>query len=90
MLRKPLRIIAGLLVVGVVGAAVATSLAPDRVAEIAIPDPIDRDLADIVQRDTLVALTSYNSTSYFCTAASRWATSTSCCATSPRRPSWSW
>src|SRR5690606_19888602 len=29
------------------------------------PPPIDRDLAAIVARDTLVALTSFNSTSYF-------------------------
>lgn len=30
-----------------------------------LPPPIERDLAQIVERDTLVALTTYNSTSYF-------------------------
>ncbi len=30
-----------------------------------LPDPIDRDLDAIVARDTIVALTTYNSTSYF-------------------------
>ena len=65
MLKKPFILVAGLLVVGIVGAAIATSTAPEVVAEIAIPDPIERDLAVIVERDTLVALTSYNSTSYF-------------------------
>lgn len=32
---------------------------------VVIPDPIERDLGDILDRDTLVALTSYTSTSYF-------------------------
>lgn len=31
----------------------------------ALPDPIEHDLAEIAARDTLVALTTYNSTSYF-------------------------
>lgn len=31
----------------------------------ALPPPIDRDFANITERDTLVALTTYNSTSYF-------------------------
>ena len=67
MLKKPFILVAGLLVVGVVGAAIATSTAPDLVAEqiVVIPDPIDRDLDQIVERDTIVALASYNSTSYF-------------------------
>ncbi len=30
-----------------------------------LPPPIERDLAEIAERDTLVALTTYNSTSYF-------------------------
>ncbi len=30
-----------------------------------LPDPIERDLDQIVERDTIVALTSYNPTSYF-------------------------
>ena len=44
-------------------AAVATTANPD--LGVSIPDPIDRDLGAITARDTLVALTSYNSTSYF-------------------------
>ena len=43
--------------------AVATTVNPD--LGISIPDPIERDLDAIAARDTLVALTSYNSTSYF-------------------------
>lgn len=65
MLKKPFVFVSLLVVLGLEGAAVATSTAPAEVAEIAIPDPVNRDLADIVQRDTLVALTAYNSTSYF-------------------------
>ena len=30
-----------------------------------LPDPVERDLNEITERDTLVALTTYNSTSYF-------------------------
>ena len=30
-----------------------------------LPPPVDRDLAEIAERDTLTALTTYNSTSYF-------------------------
>ena len=30
-----------------------------------LPPPIERDFAEIIERDTLVALTTYNSTSYF-------------------------
>ena len=44
-------------------AAVATTANPELAVE--IPDPIDRDLAAIAERDTLVALTATNSTSYF-------------------------
>ena len=33
--------------------------------DIVLPDPIERDLDAITERDTLVALTTYNSTSYF-------------------------
>ncbi|GAB5534533.1 MAG: transporter substrate-binding domain-containing protein [Rubricoccaceae bacterium] len=44
-------------------AAVATTANPGLGVD--IPDPIDRDLDAIIVRDTLVALTSTNSTSYF-------------------------
>lgn len=46
---------------GLLLASWITSSAPERV----YPPPIDRDLAAIVARDTLVVLTSFNSTSYF-------------------------
>src|SRR5690606_23725586 len=46
---------------GLLLAAWAVSRAPARV----YPPPIDRDLAATAARDTLVALTSFNSTSYF-------------------------
>src|SRR5690606_21643106 len=46
---------------GLLLASWLTSSAPERVS----PPPIDRDLAAIVARDTLVVLTSFNSTSYF-------------------------
>ena len=52
------------LLAGSIGlAAVATTTNPELGVD--IPDPIQRDLDAILARDTLVALTSYNSTSYF-------------------------
>ena len=63
MLRKSSAFVALLIVAGLVGAAIVSASDPEQVIE--IPDPIERDLADIVERDTLVALTTYNSTSYF-------------------------
>ena len=48
---------------GLLLASWVTSRAPTRVD--IYPPPIDRDLAAIVERDTIVALTSFNSTSYF-------------------------
>lgn len=67
MLRGPFRLLALLLLVGLVGAGIVTALAPDSpaVVQIEIPDPIERDLDQIIERDTIVALTSYNPTSYF-------------------------
>ena len=63
MLKKSSAIIAVLLMGGMAAAAVLTILNPDR--GVVLPDPIERDLSDILERDTLVALTSYTSTSYF-------------------------
>ena len=65
MLKKSFAVVALLLIVGLVGAALVTATDPDAPAVVEIPDPIERDLADIVERDTVVALTTYNSTSYF-------------------------
>lgn len=64
MFKKSFAVVAVLLVGGLVAAAVGTASAPDEVA-VVLPDPIERDLGDILERDTLVALTSYTSTSYF-------------------------
>ena len=63
MLKKSSAVIALVLVSGLAAAAVLTVFNPDR--GVVLPDPIDRDLGDILERDTLVALTSYTSTSYF-------------------------
>ena len=63
MLRKSSAVIAALIVGGLVAAAVR--IAADPSSGVVIPDPISRDLDAIVERDTLVALTSYTSTSYF-------------------------
>ena len=63
MLRKSSAVIALLVVGGLAAAAVRIIANPD--AGVIIPDPIERDLGDILERDTLVALTSYTSTSYF-------------------------
>ncbi|WP_420454565.1 transglycosylase SLT domain-containing protein [Rubrivirga sp.] len=62
MFRKSFAVVAVLIVGGLVAAAVGSIADPESVV---IPDPIERDLGDILERDTLVALTSYTSTSYF-------------------------
>lgn len=63
MLKK-FSIVLALLVIGGLGAVtVLIPRNPDR--GVVLPDPITRDLGDILERDTLVALTSYTSTSYF-------------------------
>ncbi|MDX1530762.1 MAG: transglycosylase SLT domain-containing protein, partial [Rhodothermales bacterium] len=55
-----------LLVIALFGVPVlALGLAGCDPDDVALPDPIEHDLADISERDTLVALTAYNSTSYF-------------------------
>ena len=63
MLRKSSVVVAVVLVAGLLTASVLTIFNPDR--GVVLPDPIERDLGDILARDTLVALTSYTSTSYF-------------------------
>ncbi len=63
MLKKSSVVIASVLMAGLVIAAVLTVINPDR--GVVLPDPIERDLGAILARDTLVALTSYTSTSYF-------------------------
>ena len=65
MLRGPFRIVAVLLALGIAGAAIVTATAPDAPSVVRLPEPIVRDLDAIVERDTIVALTSYNPTSYF-------------------------
>ncbi len=62
MLRKSFAVVALLILGGLVAAALRTTADPEGVV---IPAPIERDLGDILERDTLVALTSYTSTSYF-------------------------
>ena len=61
MLKRSSAVLALLVVGGLVTASVLFAADPG----IVIPDPIDRDLGAILERDTLVALTSYSSTSYF-------------------------
>jgi len=63
MFRKSFAVIALLVVGGLAVASVLTPANPD--LGVQIPDPIERDLGDILARDTIVALTSYTSTSYF-------------------------
>ncbi|HIG74871.1 MAG TPA: transporter substrate-binding domain-containing protein [Bacteroidetes bacterium] len=65
MLRGPFRIVAVLLALGIAGAAIVTATAPDAPSVVRLPEPIVRDLDAIVERDTIIALTSYNPTSYF-------------------------
>ena len=63
MLKKSSIVLALLVVAGLATATVLIPSNPNR--GVVLPDPIDRDLGDILERDTLVALTSYTSTSYF-------------------------
>ena len=53
-----------LVVCGLAAAAVGTTSDPADVG-VQLPDPINRDLLDILDRDTVVVLASTNSTSYF-------------------------
>ena len=55
MLRKSFAVVAVLVVGGLAAAAIGTAIDPEA-AGVEIPDPIERDLSDILQRDTLVAL----------------------------------
>jgi membrane-bound lytic murein transglycosylase F len=55
----------GVLLVGFVMASYTALRAPESEAIPRLPPPITRDLDEILQRDTLFALTSYSSTSYF-------------------------
>ncbi|MEM1116428.1 MAG: transglycosylase SLT domain-containing protein [Bacteroidota bacterium] len=64
MFKRAFAVVALLVVGGLVAAAFVTAADPEAVS-VVIPDPIERDLGDILARDTLVALTSYTSTSYF-------------------------
>ncbi|MEM0961595.1 MAG: transporter substrate-binding domain-containing protein, partial [Bacteroidota bacterium] len=64
MLRKSVVLIVLLVVGGLSLAAIRSAANPDAPG-VVIPDPIERDLGTILQRDTLVALTAYTSTSYF-------------------------
>ena len=63
MLKKSSIVLALLVIAGLAMATVLIPRDPD--LGVVLPDPIDRDLGDILERDTLVALTSYTSTSYF-------------------------
>ncbi len=63
MLKRTAAILALLIVGGLLITSVLFAANPE--TGVAIPDPIERDLGDILERDTLVALTSYTSTSYF-------------------------
>ena len=61
MLKRSFAVLAVLVIGGLVASSFLVTADPG----IAIPDPIDRDLGAILERDTLVALTAYTSTSYF-------------------------
>jgi membrane-bound lytic murein transglycosylase F len=63
MLKRSFAALALIVVLGLVATSVL--FAADPSVGVVIPDPIERDLADIVERDTIVALASYTSTSYF-------------------------
>ena len=63
MLKRSFAALALLLVGGLAVASVVVTASPE--SGVVLPEPIDRDLGDILDRDTLVALTSYTSTSYF-------------------------
>ena len=65
MLRPAFAILTLLLIGGLGAAALVSTSDPTAPGIVTMPAPIERDLADIMQRDTIVALTSYTSTSYF-------------------------
>ncbi|WP_412067061.1 transglycosylase SLT domain-containing protein [Rubrivirga sp. IMCC43871] len=62
MFKKSFAVVAVLIVGGLAAASVRSVSDPEGVM---IPEPIERDLGAIMERDTLIALTSYTSTSYF-------------------------
>ncbi len=63
---RPFAAVVALLVIGGLGAAALVSVIdPNAPGVVVLPDPIKRDLGDILARDTVVVLTSYTSTSYF-------------------------
>ena len=63
---RPVAAILALLIVGGLGtAALVSTLNPAAPGIVVLPDPIERDLGAILERDTVVVLTSYTSTSYF-------------------------
>lgn len=63
---RPFAAVVALLVIGGLGAAALIStIDPNAPGIVVLPDPIQRDLGDILARDTVVVLTSYTSTSYF-------------------------
>ena len=64
VLRRAPAIVAALVVFGLIAAAVGFSTDPVEQG-VVLPAPIERDLDDILERDTVVVLTSYTSTSYF-------------------------
>ena len=63
MLKRSAALVALFLVGGLLTTSVIFAFNPE--TGVTIPDPIERDLGAILERDTLVALTSYTSTSYF-------------------------
>lgn len=63
MLKRSAAILALFLVGGLLVTSIIFAANPE--TGVSIPDPIERDLGAILERDTLVALTSYTSTSYF-------------------------
>ena len=63
-LRRGPAVVASLVVFGLIAAAVGFATNPAE-RGVVLPDPIARDLSDILERDTVVALTSYTNTSYF-------------------------
>ena len=62
-LKRSFAVLALVVVGGLVATTVLFAANPD--VGVVLPDPIDRDLGDILERDTIVALTAYTSTSYF-------------------------
>lgn len=65
MLRPAAAVLALLVVGGLFAASLVTVSDPNAPGVVALPAPIERDLSAILERDTVVVLTSYTSTSYF-------------------------